>query len=110
VPTIFPSTVSLNRRSIIEYAQGAGDPVDPTKNIGSWTSLAVNPGNSDLTETIPYTYTGGSQFSFDVYRNQDDPATERRVVFCEPGAGTGLVVSALRQGTSGQPGPTACSE
>ncbi len=91
---------------LVEYAQGPGDPVDPTRKIGTWTIVVSSPNNANQVRTIRYDYDGGPSYTFDLYRNADDPANNRRIAFCETGAGTGLVALGVRQGSVAS--PTAC--
>jgi len=63
---------------LTEFALGT-NPVDPTHVVGSW-SISGN--------TVTYTYSGGSSYSFDVYSTVSGAIT-----FCED-TGTGTVATA----------------
>lgn len=92
---------------LVEYAQGPGDPVDPTRNIGSWTIVDGAGQTGRRVLTIRYDYDGGSSYTFDLYRNRDDIGTNRRIAFCEPGAGTSLITLGVRRGGR-TASPVAC--
>lgn len=83
--------------TLTEYAKGPGDPVDPTHDVGSWVKLVSGPAPWFQTRTVQYTY-GTNVYTFDVYYNNDSDHDFREIVFCEGGAGTGVVATAVRIG------------
>jgi len=62
--------------ALTEYAKGASDPVDPTHDVGSWSTSGM--GNNSV---VTYSYDGGGNYSFSVH--VDDGGT---TFFCNGGA------------------------
>lgn len=77
-----------------EYAKGAADPVDHSRQIGTWTALTSGAGG---VERIQYSYTEAGSFTFDVYR--DTAASPQGILFCED-TGTGVVAVGTLQGST----------
>ncbi|MHB1247203.1 MAG: hypothetical protein ACYCZH_12235 [Sulfuriferula sp.] len=50
----------LGDGTLWDYKKGANDPVDPTKQVGTWSIGA---------DTITYTYTGGPSYIYNIYNN-----------------------------------------
>lgn len=50
---------------LTEYAKGPGDPVDPRKQVGTWTVV----GNNTASAVVKYSYTGdaGSPYSWSLF-------------------------------------------
>jgi hypothetical protein len=71
-----------------DYKKGPSDPVDPTKQVGSWSINA---------DTVTYAYTGGPSYTYSVY---NDGGTYS---FCTAPAGS-VVVS----GATFQTGSASC--
>lgn len=80
--------------TLVEYAKGPTDPVDPTHNVGTWSTVV--PGGSGGVRTVGYDYGGSSNYTFDVYINWDDPSNGRGIIFCQSGSGTQLIAQGRR--------------
>ena len=52
--------------ALIDYKRGPGHPVDPTKQVGTWT---VNPGRPNA--TVTHDYGGGARYIYFVWANPD---------------------------------------
>lgn len=50
---------------LADYKKGAGDPIDPTKDVGTWSVATTGPSNGRVT----YTYTAGGSYTYDVKDN-----------------------------------------
>jgi hypothetical protein len=48
--------------TLTEYARGPSDPVDPTHDVGTWSTSGM--GN---TSVVTYSYNGGGTYSFSVH-------------------------------------------
>lgn len=72
--------------TLTEYARGPRDPVDPSHDVGSWSTSGV--GNSSV---VNYSYTGGDSYSFSVHRSGN------MTYFCNGGAAvaSAVVISGL---------------
>jgi hypothetical protein len=75
--------------TVTDYKKGAGDPVDPTGTVGTWTIA---------NDTITYNYGPGAIFTYSV--TGTGPYT-----FCDVGTSATLVVSVS---TSPTASPTSC--
>ena len=60
--------------TLTDYKMGLGDPVDPTKNIGTW---GVSGTGTDT--VVTYNYTGVGVYTFKVFNN----GTDQFFAFCE---------------------------
>ena len=79
---------------ICEFAQGSGHPVDPSKNIGTYTitdETYADPDTGMLIHVglITYTYTGGGSYSFYV----SPPLTAPTYQFCPKAGGMELAIT-----------------
>ncbi len=52
---------------IFELAQGPGDPVDPSKVVGTWNVFSTSRGGGN--EVVCYSYSGGQRYCFQVYED-----------------------------------------
>ena len=59
---------------IFELAQRPGDPVDPSKVVGTWNIFSTIWGGDGGNEVVCYRYSGGQRYCFQVY---DDSGTYR---------------------------------
>ena len=56
--------------ALIDWKKGANDPVDPTKQVGTWTVTSVPVGNSGNTrDTVTYNYGAGNSYTYYVCQN-----------------------------------------
>ncbi|NWG73534.1 MAG: hypothetical protein HXY24_02830 [Rubrivivax sp.] len=80
--------------ALVDYKRGSGDAVDPTKQVGTW-STSGSGGNTVVT----YSYTGGSSYSFTVCRPSGSaPAASSPVTpvaFCGSGNQTNITNASL---------------
>lgn len=70
--------------SLSDYKKGPTDPIDPTETVGTWS---VN----TTANTVTYTYTGGSSYTYSVY---NDGGTYS---FCTAPGGAVVVTGAIFQ-------------
>ncbi len=72
-----------------EYAQGPGDPIDPSHDVGTWSGAGG---------AITYNYTGGPSYTFSVYADNANPNNPGdlpfNVAFCD---GPTLIATATVQ-------------
>ncbi len=65
---------------LIEIARGTGDPIDPTRQVGTWSG-------EDAGATVTYTYTeNASAFTFTVRAETVSPDVGDEIVFCDGNA------------------------
>jgi hypothetical protein len=77
--------------NVIDYKKGPGDPIDPSKQIGSYSISGSSNG------TIQYTYDGGGSFTYQIW-GATPVTTGTTYDFCN--GGTPLPI-AVQAGTSG---------
>ena len=51
---------------LVDYKKGPSDPVDPSKQVGTW---AVTGNQGGQRAVVEYSYTGGQSYAFTVWRN-----------------------------------------
>ena len=81
-----------NNSPLIEWARGT-DPIDPTRQVGTWAA----PNGNSTTSTVTYNYTGGDTYIFAVYNNGNGTYS-----FCDgvgaSGGGTEQAIARLQSG------------
>tara|TARA_R110000787_G_C13263098_1_gene430714 strand:- start:190 stop:585 length:396 start_codon:yes stop_codon:yes gene_type:complete len=71
--------------NLVELAKGVGDPVDPTRIVGTWSTTG---------SAVTYNYSGGSSYTFTLHKNGST------YNFCT-GSGSSAVVKASGPLTAG---------
>jgi hypothetical protein len=78
---------SNRTRTLTEYGRGPGHPVDPTRDVGTWS--AENGANADVT----YNYTGNGSYTWVLYDDGDDDYS-----FCTGESGTVIATATFKVG------------
>lgn len=80
----------LQNGTLWDYKKGANDPVDPTKQVGTWTIAA---------DAVTYAYTGGPSYTYSVYNDGGGTYS-----FCTAPNGSAVVSGAtFKTGATGCP-------
>lgn len=64
-PTMVWQELHVAGGALVDYKRGQGHPIDPTKQVGSWTVTDVRGAR------VNYNYVGGTQFGYSVWNNND---------------------------------------
>jgi hypothetical protein len=74
--------------ALVDYKKGPSDPVDPSKEVGSW-----NISGTGTNAVVNYNYSGGGTYSYAVLDNKDGTYS-----FCGNGTGEEIVATIVPAG------------
>jgi hypothetical protein len=78
---------------LIDYKKGPGDPIDPTKTIGTW--MISGTGTSTA---VTYSYAGGSTWQYAVCSAKSKPGPGDTIGFCASSNGNSTISATLLAG------------